>query len=377
MHPEAISLSGWLAPNRQDLSVYTRWLDLSLYGGMTYLASERHITPRGNPLVLWPEARSILSVAVPYPHPASIAPPVEDQPHGRIASYAWQADYHETMPAVFEALARQLALEFGRQFQWRGYTDSAPILERQMAAQAGLGWVGKNGCLIHPRTGSFFLLGELFTDLPIELVQPPSMEPVPPVPDRCGTCRRCLDACPTRCIREDRTLDASRCISYLTIEHKGVIPRELRPQMGNWVFGCDICQIVCPWNRDKVGLPDGYSPAVPDPYPALCELIQMGDGEFKETFAQSALMRPKRRGLLRNACIALGNSGNRAAVRPLLDVLTREDDALIRIHAAWALGVLSGENAVTALQTAQNGDPDERVREECAISLGERRSTQD
>ncbi len=372
MPRENVTHPGWITPQRQDLSTYKDWLSLDLYGGMAYLASDRHLAPRENPRLLWSEVQSILPVAVPYPHPESIKVPIDGLPHGRIASYAWQADYHLTMPAVFDALAGQLALEFGRQFQWRGYTDSAPILERQMAAQAGLGWIGKNGCLIHPQTGSFFLLGELFTDLPFELVHPSSALPVPQVPDRCGTCRRCLDACPTGCIREDRTLDASRCISYLTIEHKGVIPRELRPQMGNWIFGCDVCQIVCPWNRKQIGLPDEYNQTVPSPYPDLPGLVQIGDVEYKETYTRTALVRPKRQGFVRNVCIALGNSGDQSSFHPLLHVLVSEPDPVIRIHAAWALGQRKGENAVDALYQVQMHDSDERVREECRIGLGEK-----
>ncbi len=371
MPSETITHSGWIPPERQYLAVYKDWLSHGLYGGMSYLATERHLAPRENPLLLWSEAQSILSIAIPYPHPELIKPPVDGLPHGRIASYAWQADYHLTMPGVFETSVRQLSERLGRQFQWRGYTDSAPILERQMAAQAGLGWIGKNGCLIHPNNGSFFLLGEFFTDIPIEQVHPLSAVPMPPAPDRCGTCRRCLDACPTSCIREDRTLDASRCISYLTIEHKGVIPRDMRPQMGDWIFGCDVCQIVCPWNRRQVGLPEEYNQAIPSPYPDLVGLLQMSEEGFREVYDRTALLRPKRKGLLRNACIALGNSGDPRGIGQLEKILEKESDPIIRIHAAWAVGRLPGENAIDVLQKAQSNDLDERVREECRFSMME------
>jgi epoxyqueuosine reductase len=212
----------------------------------------------------------------------------------------------------------------------RWYTDTGPILERDLAQLAGLGWIGKNTCLINPKAGSYFLLAEIL--LGIEL------EPDPPfTADRCGTCNRCIEACPTGCILPNRTLDARRCISYLTIENKGEIPTDLRPQMGNWVFGCDVCQMVCPWNRFAANEYDrGLAP-----YPGLTGLDLRADltltpQGFNQKFKESPVQRARRRGYLRNVAIALGNSGNPAGI-PILEKALQDDEPLVRQYAGWAL----------------------------------------
>jgi len=242
-----------------------------------------------------------------------------------------------------------------------------------MAVQAGLGWIGKNGCLIHPEGGSFTLLGEIFTDLPLSQAQTPPNKSQDVVPDRCGTCRLCLDHCPTGCIRDDRTLDASRCISYLTIEHKGAIPRELRPLMRDWVFGCDVCQTICPWNRRHVKQPDGFQLAIPTPYPNLIQQSQWSEGQFKDSYQGTAVIRPKWKGFIRNCVVALGNTGEPKASEILIQLMKSNHEPLIRLHAAGALSRFSGDTVLDSLTECSQNDADERVREECRISLLEMR----
>ena len=218
----------------------------------------------------------------------------------------------------------------GKPIPQRGYSDTGPILERDLAQRAGLGWIGKNTCLIHPTAGSYFLLAEIL--LGIEL------EPDPPFPaDRCGTCRRCMQACPTGCILPDRTLDARRCISTLTIENKAEIPDELRPQMGNWIFGCDICQMVCPWNRfamEEYDLGLASDPGMA--YPDLRAEMRLTLQEFNQKFQASPIRRARQPGYLRNVAVAMGNSGNPAFL-PDLEEARQNAEPLVQQHVEWAI----------------------------------------
>jgi epoxyqueuosine reductase len=256
----------------------------------------------------------------------------------------------------------------------RWYTDTGPILERDLAQRAGLGWIGKNTCLIHPRLGSYFLLAEVLLGL--------DLEPDPPfLPDLCGTCTRCLEACPTSCILPDRTLDARRCISYLTIELKGPIPAELRPQMGEWVFGCDVCQEVCPWNQ-RFAVPEGeverqavevFTARPGVPHPSLAAELALAPEEFNRKFKGSPVKRAKRRGYLRNAAVALGNAlagqPDPGATAALREALLGDPEPLVRAHAAWALGRLSGPGARQALKEAQSSETDPDVLAEIRSAL--------
>ncbi len=344
-------------------AAFTRWLAQGLHGGMAYLARERDISARADPRRLMENCRSVISLAVRYPAPAQLEIQ-SGYPFGRIAAYACSTDYHLTLPRRMGTFGDVLRRMTGiGELAIRSYTDSAPILERNFAQLAGMGWIGKNTCLISPRFGSYLLLAELLVT--IEL---PPAEPFPF--DRCGTCRRCIEACPTACIRPDRTLDAGRCISYLTIEHKGIIPRELRPKLDSWIFGCDVCQQVCPWNRlsAQQSFDPAFAPRFP-PSPDLHGELRLSVQEFRRRYADTPLSRPKRRGYLRNAAVALGNVRNPQDVPLLAEVLQSEPEPLVRAHAAWALGQVGTSAARTALSAARRHEPAPQVREEIALAL--------
>jgi epoxyqueuosine reductase len=249
---------------------------------MAYLATERSRARRADPREILPECRSILVLATPYSPPdialSGTSEAREVEAHGltgHIASYAWGEDYHDVLPARMKELVQFIETQVGGPVKHRWYTDTGPILERDLAQRAGIGWIGKNTCLISPKFGSYFLLSEILLDLALE---PDS----PFITDHCGTCTRCIEACPTDCILPDRTIDASRCISYLTIELKDEIPSELRDKIGNWVFGCDICQIVCPWNRFAGEGDDAFREQ--SPVHTLTEELNMTTQEFNQRF---------------------------------------------------------------------------------------------
>lgn len=297
---------------------------------MAYLADERARERRHDPKLILPECRSILMLGVRYPDPASLQAGQVTSLKGRVAAYAWGRDYHLVLPGRLKEMAGFIEQLAGKALPQRWYTDTGPILERDLAQRAGLGWIGKNTCLINPKQGSYFLLAEILIGA--------ELEPDPPFPaDRCGTCQRCIRACPTGCILPDRTLDARRCISYLTIENKGEIPPGLRGQMGNWAFGCDICQMVCPWNRFSAQEYDPALAANPGlPTPELSVELKLTPQEFNRKFKDSPIQRARRRGYLRNAAVALGNSGDPAGL-PALESATEDIETLVRIHAEWAL----------------------------------------
>ena len=246
---------------------------------------------------------------------------------GTIASYAWGQDYHDVLPERMKELVQFIEEQVGCPVKNRWYTDTGPILERDLAQRSGIGWIGKNTCLINPKQGSYFLLSEILLDLDLE-------PDLPFVTDHCGTCTRCIDACPTDCILPNRTIDATRCISYLTIELKEDIPTELREKIDNWVFGCDICQMVCPWNR-FAGEGD---PAFGNDQPSyeLTDELAISPQEFNQRFKGSPIKRAKRRGYLRNVAVALGNTGDMHELPVLQNALDHEEP-MIREHAKWAI----------------------------------------
>jgi len=314
-------------------ATFENWLAQGRHGTMGYLANDRSRACRANPREILPECKSILVLATPYsPNIAlggtSEASAVEaERLQGQVASYAWGDDYHEILPMRMKELVQFIEEQVGGPVKNRWYTDTGPILERDLAQRAGIGWIGKNTCLIHPKQGSYFLLSEIFLDLDIE--------PDPPfVTDHCGTCRRCIEACPTDCILPNRTLDATRCISYLTIELKDEIPAELREKIGGWVFGCDICQMVCPWNRFAGEGDSAFGDKTP--LHSLTDELAISSREFNQRFKQSPIKRTKRRGYLRNVAVALGNTGN-MLVLPVLQNALNDEEPLIREHAGWAI----------------------------------------
>ena len=327
--------------------VFSSWIAAGRHGEMGYLATERSLQRRSDPRQILTGCRSILVLGARHPTPlpdrslmenGDAGEPPGDSMRGRVAAYAWGADYHEVLDERLKRLVEFIEGKTGRPVANRRYTDSGPLLERELAQRAGLGWIGKNTCLINPEMGSYFLLAEVLLDL--ELEADPPFEA-----DRCGSCTRCLEACPTHCILPERTLDARRCISYLTIELKGEIPQELRPQMGNWVFGCDLCQQICPWNM-RFAHPPGddaelkipeFRPRPGVPAPRLVEELALTQGNFNIKFKGSPVKRAKRRGYLRNVAVALGNSGDSAAVPALEHALLHDPEPLVRQHAAWAL----------------------------------------
>ena len=344
------------------LEVYERWLDAGRHGEMAYLASERARQRRADPHLVLPECRSILVLGVRYDAPP---PEQQEQPgRGRVAAYAWGDDYHDILPERLRALVDFIEDQAGHPVANRCYTDTGPLLERELAQRAGLGWIGKNTCLIHPHQGSYFLLAEVLLALDLEADRPFQS-------DHCGSCTRCIDACPTGCILPDRTLDAARCISYLTIELKGAVPVALRPLVGGWVFGCDLCQQVCPWNL-RFASPHGDPAFAPRPgvaQPDLALEINLSPEAFNRKYKGSPVKRAKLRGYLRNVALALGNAGNSQAVVPLIAALANDAEPLVRGHAAWALGQIGGNDVLYNLHAALKTETDPWVQAEIRAAI--------
>ena len=308
-----------------SFALFERWIAGERHGEMSYLA--RHMKRRADPQHLLPGAKSIVVVACNY-HAGGAGTQPEQRRSG-VARYALGDDYHEVIGGKLEALIEAIrALAPGARA--KACVDTAPLLERKLAQRAGLGWIGKNTMLLDQRFGPWLFLGEILLDVAL---QPDA----PGTRDRCGRCARCMDACPTRAIVAPRVLDARRCISYLTIELKGPIPLELRPLIGNHIFGCDDCLEACPWNRfAQQAREPGFSPRADLATPELTGLLGLDEEEFKRRFARSPILRAKRRGLLRNVCVALGNARDLRAV-PALTQALEDAEPLVREHAAWAL----------------------------------------
>jgi len=325
----------------RELAFFAEWIARGYAGEMSYLSAQAE--RRSDARKAFPWARSVIVVALQYdtPHPYS----VDVEENAWVSRYAWGDDYHEVMGAMLDRLVTATQSELGP-FQARAYVDTGPIVERAYAAAAGIGAWGKNTCLLHPEHGSWFFLGEVVTDL--------ELAPDAPRPDMCGTCTACLDACPTAAFPAPYVLDATRCISYLTIEVKGAIPEERREGLGRHVFGCDICQDVCPWNRKRRQRGGAsFEPREGLVSPDLGELAALDAEGFGERFRRSAVKRAKRRGLLRNVAVALGNSGD-ARRRPLLESLAQDVDDVVREHARWGIRQLESRQ-----QSAVSGQREE------------------
>ncbi|MGA7027469.1 MAG: tRNA epoxyqueuosine(34) reductase QueG [Candidatus Acidiferrales bacterium] len=342
----------------EELANFSAWLERGYAAEMEYL----HDARRGDPRAVLDGARSLIVVALNYnsaqPYSREQAAVLaDDPPRGWISRYAWGDDYHELLREKLNALVARMRGQWPEPFEARAYVDTGPIVERVAAKYAGLGWLAKNTCLINEELGSWLFLGVIITTLELA----PSLAPdEAPAADLCGNCRLCLDACPTQAFAAPYVLDARKCISYLTIELRGAIPEKLRPQMGNAVIGCDICQDVCPWNRKSpVTQLAAFQPrevaaksengkekmesAASLFSPELERLAALSQEEFSRIFRGSAIKRAKWRGLVRNACVALGNARSgqdlksRARVATLLERLAASSDAVIAEHAQWAL----------------------------------------
>jgi epoxyqueuosine reductase len=342
---------------------FEEWLARGMHGDMAYLADPVQKVARADVRMLLAGARSVVVVALA--HEAGVVP--VERLRGQVARYARNRDYHSIIKARLRELADRLSRLVGRPVASRPCVDTAPVLERELAERAGLGFVGKNTLLIAPGLGSYLLLGEVILDVELE----PTAAEAPPR-SRCGACTACLDACPTGAFVGPHVLDARRCISYLTIEHRGPIPRELRPALGTRIFGCDVCQEVCPFNA--------AAPArtAPDPglalvtraaersAPDLVRTLGLGAAQMRQLVRGTPLRRAGREGLLRNVCVALGNAGDPAAVPALARALSADRSPLVRGHAAWALGRLG---ARALLAAARDRDP--YVAGEIAAALTE------
>ncbi len=339
---------------------YASWVDAGYAATMGYMA--RDTVRRQDPRIVLPGARSVIVAGLSYFVANPSADLWNDPSRGRISRYAWGLDYHAVMLPRLRQLADFLDGQTRREVQHRAYVDTGPVLERDFAAQAGLGFIGKNTCLINPRMGSYLFLGEILASLDLDFDEPaidagaeitmlrsgrelldPRDNPAASSTSRtrigtCGACTRCLEICPTHAFPSPYVLDGNRCISYLTIELKGSIPLELRSQMGNWIFGCDECQSICPWPR-RYAQPTHNDFLRFDPEqvaPKLLDLMGLTGDEFRARFRRTPMWRAKRRGLLRNVAVALGNWGNPQAV-PALQRSLHDSEPLIGEHAAWAL----------------------------------------
>jgi epoxyqueuosine reductase len=342
-----------------------------LMDGLTWW-SEARVHASANPKRATPNARAVIALAFPYPSPIPESSSQAEQfpspsgggqgggPRGRIASYALGRDYHEVLNEQMQPLLTMLR---ERGYTAKTYVDHGWMLDRAAAARAGIGWLGKNTNLLIPGVGSNVLLAEIVTSAPLETDVPSKKN--------CGGCDACLRVCPTGALVAPGVLDNRRCISFWTIEHRGIIPLDIRPLIGDWIFGCDLCQEICPVNA-RPAAPDpnalaAFGPTI-EARPRLEELLTLDEPAFRRRFRESALWRTRRAGLLRNVCIALGNVGDRESVPALAGALD-DPEPLVRGHAAWALGRLGGAAAHTALERALSREADAWVRDECGLGL--------
>jgi epoxyqueuosine reductase len=334
------------------------WQKAGMAADMGYM--QRPVELLSNPKKLQKSAKSVVSLGVSY-YPGDH--PENTQGGGRVARYAWGRDYHEVIKERLFWLREELEEDLGVRIKARGFTDAVPLLERSAAQHAGLGFFGRNSCLINGEMGSYFFIADLIVDL--------DLEPDEPGSGTCGRCTRCMDRCPTGAIKAPGVVDARLCISYLTIENTGEIPRSLRPLVGDWAFGCDVCQEVCPYNKRKATRsrwPEFSEERGAGPYLEMEEVLEIrSDAEFERRFAGTPLARPGRAGLLRNCCVAAGNLGLEKAVPALIRALREDPSPLVRSHAAWALGEIGGSE--TALREAAERESDPACLEEIELAL--------
>jgi epoxyqueuosine reductase len=350
-------------PLREGGERLREWQEAGMAADMGYM--QRPVELLSDPKKLQKSARSVVSLGVSYypgEHP-------ENEGAGRVARYAWGRDYHEVIKSRLFRLREELEEELGVRIKARGFTDAVPLLERSAAQHAGLGFFGRNSCLINGEVGSYFFIADLIVDL--------DLAPDQPGTGTCGRCTRCMDRCPTGAIKAPGVVDARLCISYLTIENRGEIPRELREKVGDWAFGCDVCQEVCPYNKTKASKsrwPEFSAEAGHGPYLKIEEVLEIrADEEYEERFAGTPLTRPGRAGLLRNCCVAAGNLKLKEAVPALVRALREDSSALVRGHAAWALGEIGGAEAT--LREAAQAEEDTWCKDEIRLALADGTAT--
>ena len=348
------------AAHSETIARYREWIENGYAGKMNYL--EKHLSLKTDVRQLLAEAKSVISLAMNY---YTLDPPkalAQDPERGQISRYAWGDDYHELIRERLLALVTFIKQIAESELKTRVCVDTAPIIEREYAQKAGIGWIGKNTNLIHWRSGSWYFLAEVLVNIALE-------SDTPELRGSCGTCTRCIEACPTDAIVEPNLLDSRLCISYLTIELKESIPKALRPEIGNWIFGCDICQEVCPWNSKAVSTTEpGFQPRDGNFAPKLLSLVGMTQEAFSRRFKGSPIKRAKRRGFLRNVLVAIGNWGSQRAVPALRDALA-DDEPLVRSHAAWALGRIGGDAAKRTLQNRLTVETEQDVITEIQDAL--------
>ena len=343
------------------MSVYSEWISEGRHAEMDYLATDRAIKRRQNILTILPECQSILVLGLNCQPTQNSKNSSKDV---RVAAYALGDDYHNVFETRLNKLVKFIEAQLGSSFPHRIYSDTGPILERELAQRAGLGWIGKNTCLINPKLGSYFLLGEILLGIELDPDQPF-------VADLCGSCTRCIDSCPTGCILPNRTIESGRCISYLTIEKRGDIPRELRDLIGAWGFGCDICQDVCPWNLRFANptMDDAFQPREFLNPPSIANFLDLTEASFKLQLHESPLKRPKLPGLLRNAAIVAGNSNASELIPHIAKLLRDHPNPSVRSHSAWALGQIEDPENVKILRDALESEDNDGTRSEIVSAL--------
>jgi epoxyqueuosine reductase len=345
---------------------FERWLEMGFEGEMAYMSRTKEL--RRNPKTLMSDCRSIVVVGVGYAVAIDELREEGDQQvlRGKVSVYACRRDYHDVIREKLSGLGRWLT-EQVRGAKFRACVDTSPILERELAVSSGVGWFGKNTNVINERFGSYFFIGELLTD--VELEQSDGLWE-----KHCSDCDRCINSCPTGALVSPMMLDARLCISYLTIEHRGAIPMQLRPLIGEWVFGCDICQQVCPCNSNVSANGAMKELAIRRDLvaPNLLEWVMLTEDEFNKLFFGTPIFRVGRERLLRNVAIALGNVGDERAIEPLATLLKNEKSSLIRSHVVWALGRIGGKKAHDALKLHWKREHDKTVKAEIEQALEDR-----
>ncbi|MFZ4825741.1 MAG: tRNA epoxyqueuosine(34) reductase QueG [Phototrophicaceae bacterium] len=335
------------------LSHYLAWIEANQYGEMGYLARPDRVARRRDLSLILPNVRSMILVGMDYRPYVEDLSLLDDPARGRIASYAWHLDYHPVLLTRLQTLANKLGMSSPSH---KCYVDTGALLERSHAWQAGLGFIGKNTMLIHPKRGSYFFLGEILTTHELDEYSPPLPE------SQCGRCTRCLKACPTDAFPKPYVMDAGKCISYHTIENKGWVEPSLRSKFRNWIYGCDVCQDVCPWQRFaphtvlEAFQPTNFTTVAP----WIVDVLRLDDTTFDELYHSSPIHRIKRERLVRNACIAAGNWGSEETVAPLKRLLN-DPSRYIRGHAMWALGQILKDQAITLIEKELIYEKDEEL----------------